>query len=98
VGVWDAFYMTIVTVTTVGYREVHQLSWSGEAWTVGVLVLSANLRQQFGVIVVGVQRKDGRMEFNPESDRLRGAGDKLVVLGRPDSLKTLDAHASVGKA
>jgi hypothetical protein len=22
-SVWDAFYMTVITVTTVGYREVH---------------------------------------------------------------------------
>ena len=22
-GAWDAFYMTVITVTTVGYREVH---------------------------------------------------------------------------
>ena len=36
---WDAFYMTIITVTTVGYREVHDLSWAGQAFTV-VLLLS----------------------------------------------------------
>src|SRR5262245_58375269 len=35
---WDAFYMTAITITTVGYREVHQLSRAGEAWTVFVLV------------------------------------------------------------
>lgn len=28
-GVWDAFYMTAITVTTVGYREVHDLSRAG---------------------------------------------------------------------
>lgn len=37
-GVWDAFYMTMISVTTVGYREVHPLSRLGEAWTVVVLV------------------------------------------------------------
>jgi voltage-gated potassium channel len=35
---WDAFYMTIITVTTVGYREIHELSWLGQAWTVVVLL------------------------------------------------------------
>ena len=43
----------------------------------------ANLRQRFGVIVVGIQRQDRRMEFNPEPDTAIRAGDKLVVLGRP---------------
>jgi voltage-gated potassium channel len=35
---WDAFYMTIISVTTVGYREVHEMSRVGEAWTVLVLL------------------------------------------------------------
>src|SRR6185436_4973940 len=31
---WDAFYMTAITVATVGYREIHPLSRTGEAFTV----------------------------------------------------------------
>ena len=46
-------------------------------------ILDANLRQRFGVIVVGIQRAGRRMEFNPEPDTAIRAGDKLVVLGRP---------------
>jgi voltage-gated potassium channel len=34
----DAFYMTMITVTTVGYREVHAMSRAGEIWTVVVLL------------------------------------------------------------
>ena len=37
-GLWDAFYMTVITVTTVGYREIHPLSRVGEAFTVLVLI------------------------------------------------------------
>src|SRR4029453_15779381 len=35
---WDAFYMTVITITTVGYREVHQLSRAGEVFTVLLLL------------------------------------------------------------
>jgi voltage-gated potassium channel len=35
---WDAFYMTIITVTTVGYKEVHDLSGTGQAFTVVLLL------------------------------------------------------------
>jgi voltage-gated potassium channel len=35
---WDAFYMTVTTVATVGYREVHPLSFAGQAFTL-LLVL-----------------------------------------------------------
>ncbi len=56
-------------------------------------ILEANLRQRFGVIVVGIQRKDRTMEFNPEPDTAIRTGDKLVVLGRPHSLKRLESEA-----
>ena len=56
-------------------------------------ILEANLRQRYGVIVVGIQRQDRSMEFNPEPDTPIRAGDKLVVLGRPQSLKRLEAEA-----
>ena len=36
---WDAFYMTVITVTTVGYREVHPLSRAGELFTMVVLTV-----------------------------------------------------------
>ena len=35
---WDAFYMTVTTITTVGYREVHELSRSGQVFTVFLLI------------------------------------------------------------
>ena len=35
---WDAFYMTVITITTVGYREVHPMSRMGEAFTVVILL------------------------------------------------------------
>ena len=57
-------------------------------------ILEANLRQRFGIIVVGIQRHDRRMEFNPEPDTAIFAGDKLVVLGHPDSLKKLETEAT----
>jgi voltage-gated potassium channel len=57
-------------------------------------ILDAHLRQRFGVIVVGIQRQDRRIDFNPEPETLIRAGDKLVVLGRPDSLKRLEGEAA----
>jgi voltage-gated potassium channel len=59
----------------------------------GKNLLDAGLRQRFGVVVVGIRRADGRMEFNPEPDTTIRAGDDLVVLGRAESLKELEAAA-----
>jgi len=56
-------------------------------------ILEASLRDRFGVIVVAIQRGDQRMEFNPEPTTSMRSGDRLVVLGRPDSLKQLEGEA-----
>jgi voltage-gated potassium channel len=40
---WDAFYMTAITLTTVGYREVFPLSRAGQVFTVVLLVFGLGL-------------------------------------------------------
>jgi voltage-gated potassium channel len=64
----------------------------------GRSIVDANVRQRYGVIVVGIQREDRRMEFNPEPETRIEPGDKLVVLGRPDSLKRLETDAAEVRA
>jgi voltage-gated potassium channel len=58
-------------------------------------LIEANLRQRFGVIVVGIQRAGGRMEFNPAPDAVMKDSDQLVVLGRPASLRELETAAGL---
>ena len=41
-----------------------------------------------------VGRRDKRMEFNPEPDTVINGGDKLVVLGRPESLRDLEKESA----
>jgi voltage-gated potassium channel len=64
----------------------------------GRTLVEANLRQRFGVIVVGIQRADGRMEFNPPADASMQPGDFIVVLGRADSLRELEETAGGTRA
>ncbi len=60
----------------------------------GHSIVDANLRQRFGVIVVGIRRKDGRMEFNPAGEAVMRTSDQLVVLGRVDGLRQLELAAA----
>jgi voltage-gated potassium channel len=59
----------------------------------GHSLADAGLRQRFGVIVVGIQRSGGRMEFNPSPDTVMTADDQLVVLGNAGNLKELERAA-----
>ena len=59
----------------------------------GRSIIEANLRQRFGVVVVGIQRASGNMEFNPPPESIMGVGDYLVVLGQAKNLRELEAAA-----
>ncbi len=37
---WEGLYMTVITITTVGYAEVHPLSPTGQRFTVLLLMFS----------------------------------------------------------
>ncbi|MBT7311793.1 two pore domain potassium channel family protein, partial [bacterium] len=37
-SVADAFYMTVITISTVGFGEVHELSTAGRGLIVGLIV------------------------------------------------------------
>ena len=72
---------------------MEQITISPQSALADQSILDANLRQRFGVIIVAIQREDQRMEFNPEPTMAMRSGDKLVVLGRADSLKQLEGEA-----
>jgi voltage-gated potassium channel len=63
----------------------------------GRSLVDANLRQRFSVIVVGIQRHGGQLEFNPTADALMNPGDDLVVLGRPTNLRDLEQVAGTSR-
>ncbi len=72
---------------------MEQVNVGPESALAGRTLIDANLRQRFGVIVVGIQRSGGQMEFNPSPDVVMRAGDDIVVLGRPASLRELESVA-----
>lgn len=42
-GWWDSFYMTAITLTTVGYREVFPLSRAGQLFTIVLLLVGLGI-------------------------------------------------------
>ena len=81
--------------TAAGSLELamEQVKVGGGSSLAGRSLVEANLRQRFSVIVVGIQRGGGRIEFNPPPEAVMHPGDDIVVLGRPSSLKGLEQAA-----
>jgi voltage-gated potassium channel len=87
-------FMTLATSSDNLELAMEEITVDPQSSLVQQSLLDANLRQRFGVIVVAIQREDGRMDFNPEPDTAIRAADKLVVLGRPHSLRRLEVEAA----
>lgn len=57
---------------------------------IGKTLADAAIRQQAGVMVLGVKPADGAMTFNPPPDARIRAGDCLIVIGGDAQLKKLE--------
>jgi voltage-gated potassium channel len=69
--------------------SMEQVKIQEGAELVGQTIVEAGIRQKYGLIVVAIRRVDGTMDFNPSPESVIRAGDELVVLGRPQSVKAL---------
>jgi len=87
-------FMTLATSSDNLELAMEEITVEPGSPLVNKSLLDANLRQRFGVIVVAIQREDRHMDFNPEPDTAIRGGDKLVVLGRPHSLRRLEVEAA----
>jgi len=70
--------------------SMEQVHIGDESPLIGRTLLESGIRQKFGVIVIAIKRADGAMEFNPPPEATVRAGDEMVVLGQPQSVKALE--------
>lgn len=50
------------------------------------------VRSEWGVVVLGIRRSDGRMIFNPSAGEVLEAGDFLIVMGEAEPLRRVELH------
>jgi voltage-gated potassium channel len=83
-SLFDGFYMTAITLTTIGYKEVHDLSTSGRVFTVilaysGIFTLAYLASELVRAVVTGELREAiGRQWVD---DKLATLSGHLIVCG-----------------
>ena len=87
-------FVTLATSSENLDLNLEQVHLDDRSPLVGRTLLDAGLRQNYGVVVVGIRRRDGQMDFNPAPEASMRAGDDLVVLGRSENLRSLEAAAA----
>ena len=53
-------------------------------------LLEMQVGRNLGVIVMAIRTSDGKMMFNPTADTAIQGGDHLIVMGRPENLRSLE--------
>ncbi|MDA2916974.1 potassium channel protein [Nitrospinae bacterium AH_259_B05_G02_I21] len=79
----DAFYMTLITITTVGFGEVHPLSGSGRLFTVALLVTGVGT-VLYGVTTLGetmVEATMGRILRRSRVEIVESIKGHVIVCG-----------------
>ena len=99
-GLLDALYMTVITLTTVGYGEVHEISRAGQVFTVTLIFLGVG----FFVYVFGsvtqflvegqIRVILGRRKWEHQIKRLK---DHYIVCGYGRIGRVLSKHLIRGK-
>jgi len=80
----DSFYMTIITITAVGYHEVHPLTQAGRYWTILMLIGGlTGLAAWFALITTSMVRMDLRNTYRKRATmkRIRRMKDHVIVCG-----------------
>jgi voltage-gated potassium channel len=84
-------FMELATSSKSGDLGMEQIHNKEGSLLANRSIIETNLRQKYGLIVVGIQRAKGQMEFNPAADAVMRVGDHLVVLGPRANLSELEA-------
>jgi voltage-gated potassium channel len=58
---------------------------------IGKTLIDSHLRKDYGVIIVAIKKLSGDMVFNPTFSEKLEAGDVIVVIGKKEDLKRMDA-------
>lgn len=74
---FDSFYMTVITLATIGYGETHPLSMAGRAFTIVLIFLGLGI---FTVLVGSVSRAVLEGQFNRIFDRSRKMRERVDQL------------------
>ena len=88
---WDAFYMTVITITTVGFGEVFPLSPAGEALTVALLAGGLGL-------FFYVASEVGRSIMEGELRRYLGHVRRVRMIGRMNGHDIVCGYGRMGRA
>ena len=89
----DSLYMTVITLSTTGYKEIYPLSTPGRVLTMVLIIFGISIflyaLREFNFLLF-----EGKLIYNPRSDTMIEPGDNLIVIGEREKLDKLQEKAN----
>lgn len=89
-------FIDIATGTENIELQLEEICIAKKSKLAGKTLINSGIRKELGLIIVGI-KKNQQMNFNPDPTTEIEAGDILIALGEPDSIKNMEEIAC-GKA
>ena len=88
-------FIDIATGTENLELQLEEIQVSAKSSLAGKSLINSSIRKDLGIIIVGIKKAE-KMFFNPSPTIEIEAGDTLITLGEPPSIKNLELIA-IGK-
>lgn len=74
--------------------QLEEIRVAPDSKLAGTTLLTSNIRQNHGIIIVGIRKEGEKILFNPGSATRIAAGDTLITMGERAAIKDLEKIAS----
>ncbi|MEJ2201335.1 MAG: NAD-binding protein, partial [Desulfuromonadaceae bacterium] len=85
-----------IEIATAGHNlelQLEEIRISSSSRLVNTTLIDSGIRRDWGIIIIGIKKTDGKMIFNPASTVLIEDGDILIILGELPAIQKLDQIA-----
>jgi len=86
-----------IEIATAGHNlelQLEEIRVRSGSRLVGNTLITAGIRKDLGIIIVGIKKGDGGMIFNPASETAIAANDILITLGEAPAIQNLERIAA----
>lgn len=83
-------FMTIAHLEDEEGLRIEEVVVSDRSSLIGKSFKELDVRDKYGLNVIGIRKPDGKMVYNPPAERVIGGGDTLIMVGGGDQLSKID--------
>jgi len=73
--------------------QIEEICIAADSELAGKTLVDSGIRQRMGIIIVGIKASDGKMTFNPPSDKTIEPDSVLIILGERPAISQLEKIA-----